>query len=329
MSEPAVPAPTIEVACTAEQVARGLRADVCAGLSAERKFLPPKWFYDTTGSELFRRITALEEYYPFRAEAEVLKARAEKIAEMTGAASLVELGSGASEKTRLLLDALRRGGSLAEFVPLDVSESALREAANRIAAEYPGLRVHGLVDDFTARLDTLPGRSPRLVAFLGGTIGNLFPAERHGFLRTVRDVLAGGEWLLLGTDLVKDAETLVRAYDDAEGVTAEFNRNILQVLNRELDADFPVDEFEHVATFDAEHSRVEMRLRARHAMRVRIAALELAVDFAAGEEIRTEISTKFRREQVSGELAAAGFELAEWWTDEEGRYALSLARTVC
>jgi L-histidine N-alpha-methyltransferase len=322
-----VTSPIIEVVSTDEQVARALREDVRAGLSAEQKFLAPKWFYDAAGSELFERITALEDYYPFRAETEVLKRRAEEIAELTGAASLVELGSGSSEKTRMLLDALRRTGSLAEFVPLDVSESALRDAANRIAAEYPGLRVRGIVDDFTTRLDTLPGRSPRLVAFLGGTIGNLFPTERHGFLRTVRDVLGGNEWLLLGTDLVKDAETLVRAYDDAEGVTAEFNRNILQVLNRELEADFPVEEFEHVATFDREHSRVEMRLRARRAMRVRVAALELAVDFAAGEEIRTEISTKFRRAQVSGELAAAGFELAEWWTDEAGRYALSLART--
>ncbi len=328
MSEPAVTAPTVEVVSTAEQVARGLRADVCAGLSAERKFLPPKWFYDTTGSELFRRITALDEYYPFRAEAEVLKGRAEEIAEMTGAVSLVELGSGSSEKTRLLLDALRRSGSLAEFVPLDVSESALREAAWEIAAEYPGLRVRGRVDDFTARLGMLPGRPPKLVAFLGGTIGNLFPAERHEFLASVRSTLAAGEWLLLGTDLVKDPDTLVRAYDDTEGVTAEFNRNVLRVVNRELGANFPVEEFCHVAVFDAAHSRVEMRLRARRAVEVHLDALDRTVDFAEGEELRTEISTKCRREQVSDELSASGFEPAEWWTDEAGRYGVSLARAV-
>jgi L-histidine N-alpha-methyltransferase len=328
MPEPALPAPVIEVNSTAEEAACALREDVRAGLAAEPKSLPPKWFYDAAGSALFERITAQEEYYPFRAETEVLETRAAEIAELSEAASLVELGSGSSEKTRLLLDALRRSGSLAEFVALDVSESALRDALESIASEYPALRVHGMVDDFTPRLGALPGRSPRLVAFLGGTIGNLFPAERHEFLASVREVLAGGEWLLVGTDLIKDAGTLVRAYDDAAGVTAEFNRNVLRVLNRELGAEFPVAEFEHVAVFDAERCRVEMRLRAPRAMRVRIAALESAVDFAAGEEVRTEISTKFRREQVTRELAAAGFDLAACWSDEAGRYAVNLARAA-
>ncbi|MGH3369355.1 MAG: L-histidine N(alpha)-methyltransferase, partial [Nocardioidaceae bacterium] len=238
--------PTVEVRLTPDHASRALRHDVLAGLGAQPKWLPPKWFYDARGSELFEEITRLPEYYPTRAEREVLDDRAAELAGHTEAHSLVELGSGSSEKTRLLLDSLRDHGTLHEFVPLDVSESALRDAVAAIVADYPGLAVHGVVGDFTEPLAGLPGDSPRLVAFLGGTIGNLLPDERHRFLGNVRGVLDEGEWLLLGTDLVKDPGTLVRAYDDDAGVTAQFNLNVLRVLNRELGADFDVEAFTHV-----------------------------------------------------------------------------------
>jgi L-histidine N-alpha-methyltransferase len=240
----------------------------------------------------------------------------------------VELGSGSSEKTRLLLDALRRHGSLHEFVPLDVSEAALREAVAAIVGDYPGLRVHGVVGDFTEHLDGLPGESPRLVAFLGGTIGNLLPDERAAFLGDVRGVLRPGEWLLLGTDLVKDPATLVRAYDDAAGVTAQFNLNVLHVLNRELGADFDPAGFAHVACWNDEQEWIEMRLRASRPMRVTIPAIGLDLELAEGEEIRTEVSAKFRRDRVSAELERAGFVLDRWWTDDADRFGLSLARAV-
>ncbi|MDX3663527.1 L-histidine N(alpha)-methyltransferase [Streptomyces sp. ID05-26A] len=320
--------PVLDVHLTPEDAAHALRADVRAGLTASPKWVSPKWFYDAVGSALFEDITRLPEYYPTRAEREVLAERAGEIAAATGAHSLVELGSGSSEKTRLLLSALREHGTLREFVPQDVSVSALTEAAHAIMADYPGLRVHGVVGDFTQHLSLLPGESPRLVAFLGGTIGNLIPEEREKFLRTVRDVLEPGEWLLLGTDLVKDPGTLVRAYDDAQGVTAEFNRNVLNVLNREVGGDFDIDAFEHVALWNAEQEWIEMRLRARRAMTVTLAELGLTVEFREGEELRTEVSAKFREEGVKGELEDAGFSLHRWWTDAEGRFAVSLAQAV-
>jgi L-histidine N-alpha-methyltransferase len=300
-----------------------LRADVLHGLTRSPKELPPKWFYDARGSELFEEITRLPEYYPTRAEREILIARAPDIAAATGARTLVELGSGSSEKTRFLIDALLPG--LDSYVPVDVSESALTGAAEALLAERPGLHLHALVADFTRGL-ALPGTpGPRLVAFLGGTIGNLLPAERGVFLRSVRTMLAPGDALLLGTDLVKDEATLVAAYDDAAGVTAAFNKNVLAVIARELDADVRPDDFDHVALWDREREWIEMRLRARHALTVKIPELDLAVPFEAGEEIRTEVSAKFRQAGVRAELAAAGLELTHWWTDEEGRFALSLA----
>ncbi len=299
-----------------------LRADVQRGLSGRPKTLPPKWFYDAHGSDLFEKITELPEYYPTRAEREILLARSGDIAAATRARTLVELGSGSSEKTRHLLDALT---DLHTYVPVDVSESALTQAGQALAAERPGLDVHALIADFTAEL-TLPGTpGPRLVAFLGGTIGNLLPAERAAFLASVRALLAPGDALLLGTDLVKDEEVLVRAYDDAAGVTAAFNKNVLTVIDRELGADFEPAAFDHVALWDAEHEWIEMRLRSRTAQTVKVPALGLAVDFAAGEELRTEVSAKFRQEGVRAELFAAGLDLTHWWTDEAGRFALSLS----
>jgi L-histidine N-alpha-methyltransferase len=328
--------PVIDVHLTEADAAASLRADVRAGLSATPKWLPPKWFYDARGSQLFERITELPEYYPTRSEREILSSRAPQFAAMAaeaGVDTLVELGSGSSEKTRLLLDAMRATGTLRRFVPLDVSESALAESAAAITVDYPGLAVHGVVADFTRHLELLPAArsSPeaaggrRAVAFLGGTIGNLVPDERAEFLRGLRKALDGGELLLLGTDLVKDPGELVPAYDDAAGITAEFNRNVLRVLNRELGADFEVDAFQHVARWDARNEWVEMRLRATRPARVRIPELGMTVAFAAGEELRTEVSAKFRPEGVAAELAAADLQLQHWWTDSRQRFGVSLA----
>ncbi|MEV0170416.1 L-histidine N(alpha)-methyltransferase [Streptomyces sp. NPDC050803] len=299
-----------------------LRADVLNGLTRSPKTLPPKWFYDAHGSELFEQITELPEYYPTRAEREILIDRAGEIAAAARASTLVELGSGSSEKTRYLIDALTE---LHTYVPVDVSESALSQAGHALIEERPGLNVHALIADFTGALALPDTPGPRLVAFLGGTIGNLLPAERAAFLAGVRSLLAPGDALLLGTDLVKDEKVLVRAYDDAAGVTAAFNRNVLTVVNRELDADFDPAAFDHVALWDAENEWIEMRLRARSAQTVKVPALDLAVDFAVGEELHTEISAKFRKEGVRGELSVAGLELTHWWTDSEGRFALSLS----
>jgi L-histidine N-alpha-methyltransferase len=299
-----------------------LRADVLHGLTRMPKTLPPKWFYDAHGSNLFEKITELPEYYPTRAEREILIARAGEIASATDARTLVELGSGSSEKTRYLLDALT---GLDTYVPVDVSESALTQAGHALIAERPGLNVHALIADFTAGLELPDTPGPRLVAFLGGTIGNLVPDERAAFLTSVRSLLAPGDALLLGTDLVKDESVLVAAYDDDAGVTAEFNKNVLTVVNRELGADFDPGAFTHVALWDPENEWIEMRLRALRAQTVKVPALDLAVDFMRGEELRTEVSAKFRKDGVRRELVAAGLALTHWWTDAEGRFALSLS----
>ncbi|MFJ9038907.1 L-histidine N(alpha)-methyltransferase [Streptomyces sp. NPDC102406] len=297
-----------------------LRSDVLAGLTGSPKTLPPKWFYDARGSELFDEITTLPEYYPTRAEREILVARAAEIAAATGARTLIELGSGSSDKTRHLLAEFPE---LTHYVPVDVSESALRGAARTLLAEHPALAVHALVADFTRALELPPTPGPRLVAFLGGTIGNLLPEERAAFLTAVRGLLSPGDSFLLGTDLVKDEATLVAAYDDAAGVTAAFDKNVLAVVNRELGADFDLGAFEHVAVWNAGREWIEMRLRSTVAQTVKIPALDLAVTFAAGEELRTEVSAKFRREGVQAELAASGLELTGWWADAAGRFALS------
>ncbi len=325
---------SIELRLPPDYRAASLRKDALAGLTAVPKSLPPKWFYDAQGSALFEKITELPEYYPTRAERSILQAVAPDIAARTGAAVLAELGSGSSDKTRLLLSALREAGTLRAYVPVDVSESALVQAGDALAAEYPGLAVHAIVADFgldlglagdgtSANGDGTAG--PRLVAFLGSTIGNMEPAERASFLRRVRARLRPGDTFLLGTDLVKDPAVLVAAYDDAAGVTAAFNRNVLSVLNAELGADFDLDAFEHVALWDARHEWIEMRLRSTAAQRVRVRDLGLTVEFADGEEMRTEISAKFRRDGVRAELAAAGLAMRDWWTDANGQFGLSLS----
>ncbi|MDR7275350.1 L-histidine N(alpha)-methyltransferase [Catenuloplanes atrovinosus] len=319
-------APHLEIHLDERDLAAALRADVRTGLTAAPKWLPPKWFYDARGSELFDEITRLPEYYPTRAERSILAARAGEIARITEAKTLVELGSGSSEKTRLLLDALLAHGTLGAFVPLDVSASALADAVARLDTAYPALSVRGIVGDYTRHLHHLPDGGSRMIAFLGGTIGNLPPAERATFLRGVRGVLDPGEWLLLGADLVKGADVLLPAYDDAAGVTADFNRNVLRVINRHLDASFAPERFDHVARWDETHEWIEMRLRAREAMRVPIRALDLTVEFARGEEVRTEISAKFRPDGLRDELAAAGFRIRQRWTDDAGRFTVCLAQ---
>jgi L-histidine N-alpha-methyltransferase len=309
-------------------LAEALRADARAGLTASPKSLPPKWFYDAQGSALFDKITELPEYYPTRAEREILQATAAGIAGQTQARTLVELGSGSSEKTRLLLDALRAQGTLRCYVPVDVSEPALVAAGDALAAEYPGLDVRAVVSDFEEHLG-LPADgdapAPRLVAFLGSTIGNMVPGQRAAFLARVREGMRAGDFFLLGTDLVKDVPTLVAAYDDEAGVTAEFNKNVLAVLNAELGADFDREAFEHVAVWDAGAEWIEMRLRSLTAQQVHLPGIGLTVDFAAGEEMRTEVSAKFRRTGVETELAAAGFAMRSWWTDPAAQFGLSLS----
>lgn len=310
---------------SADHAAKALRHDVREGLTTTPKSLPPKWFYDATGSDLFDQITRLPEYYPTRAEAAILTERAAEIASASGADTLVELGSGTSEKTRRLLDAMRDSGALRRFIPFDVDVSVLEAAGAALTAEYPGLDIEAVCGDFEEHLGEIPGGGRRLFAFLGSTIGNLTPQPRAEFLSTLATVMQPGDALLLGTDLVKDTGRLIRAYDDSAGVTAAFNRNVLSVVNRELRADFDLEAFEHVVKWNPEHERIEMWLRAVTAQQVRIEELEITVDFAEGEEMMTEVSSKFRSDGVARELADAGLTRTHWWTDAPGDFGLSLA----
>jgi L-histidine N-alpha-methyltransferase len=302
-----------------------LARDVVAGLTAVPRSLPPKWFYDATGGMLFDEITRLPEYYPTRRERAILELHAGDIAAACPADTLVELGSGTSAKTRLLLDALRDEGSLRRFVPFDVDEETLTRAGSSLITAYPDLAVHAVVGDFERHLDRLPTGGRRLVAFLGGTIGNLRPAAREEFLRAVRAQAAPDDALLLGTDLVKDPDRLVAAYDDGAGVTAAFNRNMLTVINRELGADFDVRGFAHIALWNAADSWIEMRLRAVRDQRVTIDSLALTVDFERGEDLLTEISAKLTPAVIDAELAASGWATAARWTDPDGDFAVTLA----
>ncbi|HEV3048560.1 MAG TPA: L-histidine N(alpha)-methyltransferase [Solirubrobacteraceae bacterium] len=306
---------------------RSLAEDVLDGLTRPFKELPPKHLYDERGAELFDRICELPEYYPTRTERAILEEQAELLAGLTGAVELVELGSGTAAKTRVLLDALHAAGTLERYVPVDVTESMVRDSAHALTSEYPGLRVHGVIGDFERHLDRVPeALGPRIVAFLGGTIGNFPPGSRRRFLREIARLMGPGDHLLMGTDLVKDPRVLEAAYDDAQGVTAEFNRNMLYVLNRELQADFDPEDFDHVALFDRNNEWIEMRLRARREHTTLVRDLDLSVHFQEGEELRTEISAKFTPERLEGDLAAAGLELERLLTDADGLFALSLSR---
>ncbi|HTU85380.1 MAG TPA: L-histidine N(alpha)-methyltransferase [Solirubrobacteraceae bacterium] len=308
---------------------RSLAYDVLDGLTRPFKEIPPKHFYDARGSELFERICELPEYYPTRTERQILLDNADQIVETTGAGELVELGSGSAEKARILLGAMSRAQTLHRYVPLDVSESALEAAAIELVDEFEELSVHGVIGDFERHLDRIPprpsGAPPRIVALLGGTIGNFLPGTRRRLLRSIATLLGPDDRLLLGTDLVKDPAVLEAAYDDAEGVTAEFNRNVLYVINRELGADFSPEAFEHIAFFDRRHEWMELRLRSRRPCSVLVGELGLRVEFAAGEELRTEISAKFTRARIEEDFAAAGLRLDRWYTDADSLFALSLA----
>jgi L-histidine N-alpha-methyltransferase len=306
----------------------GMAADVRAGLTRPFKELSPRYFYDERGSELFEQITELDEYYPTRCEREILEESSGEICEAANRpASLIELGSGSARKTRMLLDAMQCAGCLETYCPVDISEEITRETAERIADEYAGVSVRGLVCDFEFDLERVPVEGPRVIALLGGTIGNFAPHQRAGFLRRISNLLGPEDRFLLGTDLVKDPEILEAAYNDSQGVTAEFNRNVLAVLNHELGADFDPASFEHVARWDPENLWMDIRLRSLVNQVVNVSALDMLVPFRAGEEMRTEISTKFLRPGLEGIYAEAGLELTGWWTDREGLYALSLARS--
>jgi L-histidine Nalpha-methyltransferase len=313
--------------CLSDAEERVLADDVLDGLTRPFKELPPKHFYDARGSELFERICQLPEYYPTRTERQILELRADQIVQETGASELVELGSGSADKARILLDAMSQAGTLRRYIPLDVSEQALQDAAEELVAEYDGLQVDGVIGDFERHLDSVPpaGTGARIVALLGGTIGNFPPGTRRRLLRQIGRLLREGDRLLLGTDLVKDPALIEAAYDDSQGITAEFNRNVLRVINRELAANFSPGAFDHVAFYDGKHDWIEMRLRARRAHSVLIAGLGLRVEFAAGEELRTEISAKFTRRRIEADFRAAGLELEHWYTDDEGLFAVSLA----
>jgi L-histidine N-alpha-methyltransferase len=307
---------------------RVLANDVLDGLTKPFKELPPKHFYDSRGSELFERICEQPEYYPTRTETAILQQRAREIVDHVGAGELVELGSGAADKARILLDPMSSAGTLRRYIPFDVSQSVVEDAALQLVEEYPGLRIDGVVGDFERHLDRIPSAdgTPRIVALLGGTIGNFPPGTRRGLLRDITRLLGGRDRFLLGTDLVKDPGVIEAAYDDEAGVTAEFNRNVLRVVNRELGADFVPDFFEHVAFFDRRNEWIEMRLRATRPCSVLIGDLDLRVEFAAGEEIRTEISAKFTEARVASDFESVGLELERFYTDADGLFALSLGR---
>lgn len=318
--------PSVSVLLESDWAAQALIDDVRRGLGSVPRRLPPRWLYDEEGSRLFDEITRLADYYPTNAERSILQAHAGDIAALCDATTIVELGSGSSEKTRLLLDAFVARGGLRRFCPLDVSEEFLRESVAQVAGDYPDLDIEAVVGDFTLHLGQLPDGDRRLVAFLGGTVGNLYVEERAAFLGALADSLEPGDWVLLGTDLVKSPDRMIRAYDDSEGVTEQFVRNVLRVLNRTLDADFDVDAFGYVAFWDPHMERMDLRLRSETPQRVQVPGADLTVDLGDGEEIQVEISTKFRIPGLRAELGEAGFEVVETFTDAGDDFAVTLAR---
>jgi L-histidine N-alpha-methyltransferase len=321
---PAITEPTFDVHLGPEWSRQALIDDVRRGFGRRPLRLPPRWLYDDRGSELFDQITGLAEYYPTEAERSILRREAENIAELTRADTIIELGSGTSDKTHTLLRAFTDTGQLRRFVPFDVSEQTLRDAAAELSVAYPGVQVHGVVGDFTLHVSHLPTDGTPLIAFLGSTIGNLYVEERHAFLSMLAEHLPAGAWLLLGVDLVKPVDRLVDAYDDPQGVTAEFTRNVLHVLNRELDGDFDVAAFDHVALWDPSQ-RMDLRLRVNGDHTVMVGDIDMQLDLHDGEEVRIEISTKFRIPSITTELADAGFTTRQVWTDPPGDVAVLLA----
>jgi L-histidine Nalpha-methyltransferase len=320
---------TIDVHLSPDEVRRRMREDALTGLQSSPKSIPPVWFYDERGSELFEAITRLPEYYPTRAERRLLEAQAGEIAELSKADTLVELGAGACEKSRLLLDALADLGTLSRYVPFDVSDEFLRAAASTLAAEYDDLSIHLVIGDFHRHLTQIPTEGRRMVAFLGGTIGNFNPEQRARFFFDLNCTMSSDDTLLLGTDLVKDRSRLVAAYDDSEGVTAEFNKNVLDVLNAQLGGNFDPNQFEHVALWNEDEQWIEMRLRAKETTEVTLRDAGLRVTFEKGEDLLTEISAKFTPERIAEELSAAGFVVDGMWGAEEGEFLLTLAHPFC
>ena len=320
---------TIDVHLSPEEVRSQMLADALEGLRGGEKSIPPVWFYDERGSRLFEEITQLPEYYPTRTERALLERHASSIAELSKADALVELGAGACDKTRVLLTALQDTGSLSRYVPFDVSDEYLRGAATELSKEYDELDIHLVIGDFHQHLAEIPAQGRRLVAFLGGTIGNLNPAQRARFLFDLNCTMSSDDSLLLGTDLVKDPKRLVAAYDDAAGVTADFNRNVLHVLNEQLGGDFDPENFRHVAVWNEDEQWIEMRLRAREAAEVSLASAGITVRFDEGEDLLTEISAKFTPERVERELSEAGFVVEEMWGAEAGEFLLSLSHPYC
>jgi L-histidine N-alpha-methyltransferase len=305
-----------------------LRADAGKGLTASPKYIPSKWLFDSKGTGLWETITQLPEYYPFRTERDILRTVADEIAAITRASSIIELGSGSANKTTILLGALRRAGTIRTYTSIDISESALVAAGSRLVAEYPGLSVRTVLADFETQAETIAAHecpAPRLVMFLGGTIGQLMPGQRAEFLRRLHGLFDQGDMLLLGVDLVKDPAELIAAYNDSAGVSTAFNKNLLAVLNAQAGADFDLDSFDYVVTWHEEAERLEMWEESRVNQAVRLTEIDLSVEFAAGERIWTATSAKFRRDGVRTELECAGFCLNRWWTDPDGRYALSLS----
>lgn len=305
-----------------------LAGDVRAGLLTRPRTLPPKYFYDDRGSRLFEEICATPEYYPSRTEAALLAAHGREIIERSRCNQLLELGSGSSRKTRHLLDACDALGHVCSYWPFDVSAQMMLDAGAALVADYPWLDVHALIGDYTGGLAHLPlpddGR--RLIAFLGGTLGNFEPEPARRMLEQIAALLGDDDRLLLGVDRVKDSATLEAAYDDEAGITAQFNRNVLRVLNRELDADFPVDDYRHRAVFDREHSRIEMRLVAGQAHQVTFPSLDAVIDMHAGEEIVTEFSYKFTPDSLAAMLNDAGLAIDRHFEADAGAYSLVLAR---
>jgi len=324
----AAPPLTVEFHHLGSDKRQALIDDVRNGLTRIPKELPPIWFYDDRGSELFERITELPEYYQTRTEAAILRGGAADIVRRTSPRVILELGAGASTKTRILIDAASREGSLERFVPFDVSDGIVQRAARELLHDFPELTIHAVIGDFSEHLDRIPRFGRQLVVFLGGTIGNFLPHDRLVFLRAVRQLLQPGDAFLLGIDLVKDQAELVAAYDDAQGVTAAFNLNVLAVINRELEADFDLSSFAHLARYDAQQDWIEMHLRSLKRQTVHIPAAGMAVEFAEGELLRTEISAKFTRSRLEACFAEAGLHLDAWYTDDRQRFALALGSSL-
>ncbi|MEM9204638.1 MAG: L-histidine N(alpha)-methyltransferase [Actinomycetota bacterium] len=317
--------PEIDVHLGPEDLEAALRRDIAEGLRSTPKDLPPKWLYDARGSDLFDQITRLDEYYPTEAERSILRAHAADIVERAGADTIVELGSGTSDKTRALLDAAVAAKTLERFIPFDVSESFLRDAARMLAERYPGVMIHGVVGDFDRHLDRIPAGGRRLVMLLGGTIGNYPPVERKGLLTEIVQGLEPGDHVLLGTDLIKDVARMEVAYDDPHGVSAAFAKNVLAVINRKLGGSFDLDAFDYVSRWDPDNEWIDMGLRSRRDQLVAVDALDMVVPFAKGEIMRNEVSGKFDPDAFTDELAAVGLDVVQWYHDAANDFGVSLS----